>query len=261
MKNEIVPIDMGLTVTQRVNRNHEAVLAVKHAVLQHHVQKIDGKTYLNVSGAQAIGSAMGYTTAIRSLRYVKSDALPGYWEAVAVVLDAGNVVGEGVGCVFDDERGWSKRPHFARQMMAQTRASGRALKGVMGWAAALIGAESSLAEEMPDTASTMAQDEPPTPRRLAAHPKPETPVEAAMVGESTAPVRLVGECCGVQPKESKNGKPYWRIGIKRGDGNEWFTSFEELPDMAGKQVVLTLKPYRDGMIVADCVEDEANVPF
>jgi hypothetical protein len=65
---------------------------------------------------------------------------------------------------------------------------------------------------------------------------------------------------------SKAGKAYWRIGLEQDEGGvEWFTSFKEQSDDAirGKSVVLSLKAWKDGVVVEDLWEavDPAEVPF
>jgi hypothetical protein len=246
---------------ERVRKNAEAVLAVEAVVKRNYIKRIGDKGYLLVAGAQAVGSSLGYTTAVESLRYVPpSEHLSGYWEAVAVVYDRGVVVGRGLGGVFDDERQWSKRDHFARQMMAQTRATGRALKGVMGWATALLGAEGSLAEEMPAEDARMPQEASEAPRRLPSPPK----AASASKGQEGGLRRVRSVLAAVQAKESKAGKPYYRVGLEAQDGvTEWFTSFEEVSISPGVLVEVTLKPYRDGEVVADvvAVTSDEEVPF
>jgi hypothetical protein len=186
--------------------------------------------------------------------------LPGYWEAIAVVFDRGVAVGRGIGGVFDDERQWAKRDHFARQMMAQTRATGRALKGVMGWATALLGAEGSLAEEMPGEGPRMAQDASEVVTRVPSLPSPPN----GSKGQEGGLRRVRAVLAAVQAKESKAGKPYWRVGLEAADGvTDWFTSFDEVSVTPGVMVEVTLKPYRDGEVVSDVVAMPVGeeVPF
>lgn len=239
---------------ERATRNEEAVAAVASMVKRSYILRIGDKGYLMVAGAQAIASSLGYTTGVESVRYVPAnETLPGYWEAIAVVRVDGVEVGRGLGSVFDDERAWKGRDQFARQMMAQTRATGRALKGVMGWAVALLGAETSLAEEMPGDGPTMAQEPSAAPRRVqnlanASEGSKGQPDASGKVR------RIRGRLSGVQAKQSKAGKPYWRVGLEAPDGvTDWMTSFDEVTIQPGVEVELTLKPYRDGEIVTDCV--------
>jgi hypothetical protein len=242
-------------------RNNQAVLAsVAKLVTEHYVIRVQGRGYLTVAGAQAVATAMGYTTAVESVKHVApSDGMAGYWEAHATVLAGGAVIGRGVGCVFDDESPWNKRPQFARQMMAQTRATGRALKGVMGWATALLGTEGSFHEEMPPESPTTAPEPSAAPRRLAAPPKASGDSEGL-----PGPFQQVrGKCAGVEEKTSKAGKPYWRIGVEAGDQVEWFTSFKPIDTgFQGQLVTVELEPYRDGVKVKDVFIDVAEeVPF
>lgn len=251
----IVPIE------DRLRGNQQAVLAVKSLVERNYVSRIQGRAYLMVAGAQAVGSTLGYTTAVKALDYVAPVGnVAGYWKAVAVVLDNGVEVGQGIGCVFDDERPWNTRPQFARQMMAQTRATGRALKGVMGWAFAMLGTEGSLAEEMPAEDATMPQDAPVPSKALSAPPK----ASKGSKGQEGGLRRIRAVLAAVQAKESKAGKPYWRVGLEAADGvTDWFTSFDEVNVTPGVMVEVTLKPYKDGELVSDVVAMPVGeeVPF
>lgn len=224
MANELAVVAAPLSPTELVKRNDEAIRAVRPAVEAHHIMHIKGRRYLGVAGAQAIATAMGYTTGLESLRYVpRTEHLAGYWEAIVAVLLDGRTVGRGAGCVFENESPWNQRAQFARQMMAQTRATGRALKGVMGWACAIIGAENSLAEEMPE------QDE--TPARAPS--KAVIAIEAERVIE--------GGCAGVEHGKTKKGTEYWRVGIENERGGaDWFTSLTAVPNLTGHIVELRI---------------------
>ena len=221
-------------------RNEQAISAVRDVVQRHYMTNIGGRKYLMVAGAQAIATSLGYTTGIESIRHVPAtDDLPGYWEATATVMLSGQHVGRGVSAVFDDERPWNSRPHFARQGMAQTRATGRALKGVMGWACAMLGAEASLAEEMPQEGATVPQDGTEGVKRIPARPA----APKAAKGNPGATREIRGICAGVKELTSKAGKPYWRIALEGEPGKadpEW-TSFKPVPDMAGRMVKVVLE--------------------
>jgi hypothetical protein len=251
-----------LAPQDRVKQNEQLVRALATIVKQNFVIRVSGREYLTVAGAQAIASGMGLTTTTEQLRHVPAtDGMTGYWEATSTVVDhRGVVLGRGVGCVFDDEKPWNTRPQFARQMMAQTRATGRALKGVMGWATALLGAEASLAEEMPAEDARMPQEASEAPRRLPSPPK----APSAPKGQEGGLRRVRSVLAAIQAKESKAGKPYYRVGLEAQDGvTEWFTSFEEVSISPGVLVEVTLKPYRDGEVVADvvAVTSDEEVPF
>ena len=244
-----------------VKRNEEVCRIVGPIVRAKYTQVIQGRNYLTVQGAQAIASSLGYTSGTASLRHVEpTDTVAGYWEATCTVLLNGVIVGSGIGSVFDDERPWNTRPQFARQMMAQTRATGRALKGVMGWAFAALDYEGSIAEEMPEEATRMPQEASAPRKALAAPSKATKPAEGKPAPKGGQQVR--GVCAGVDPKTAKTGKQYWRVGLEA-NGVEWFTSFSAVdPDIIGKLIVLHLKPWQDGVIITDIqVVVEEEVPF
>jgi hypothetical protein len=244
-----------------VKRNEEVCRIVGPIVRAKYTQVIQGRNYLTVQGAQAIASSLGYTSGTASLRHVEpTESVAGYWEATCTVLLNGVIVGSGIGSVFDDERPWNTRPQFARQMMAQTRATGRALKGVMGWAFAALDYEGSIAEEMPEEASRMPQDAPAPRKALAAPSKASKPAEGKPAPKGGQQLR--GICAGVDPKTAKSGKQYWRVGLEA-NGVEWFTSFSAVDaDIIGKLVILHLKPWQDGVIITDIqVVVEEEVPF
>ena len=244
-----------------VKRNQEVCRIVGPIVREKYTQVIQGRNYLTVQGAQAIASSLGYTSGTASLRHVEpTESVAGYWEATCTVLLNGVIVGSGIGSVFDDERPWNTRPQFARQMMAQTRATGRALKGVMGWAFAALDYEGSIAEEMPEEATRMPQEASAPRKALAAPSKASKPAEGKPAPKGGQQVR--GVCAGVDPKTAKSGKQYWRVGLEA-NGVEWFTSFSAVdPDIIGKLVVLHLKPWQDGVIITDIqVVVEEEVPF
>lgn len=244
-----------------VKRNEEVCRIVGPIVRAKYTQVIQGRNYLTVQGAQAIASSLGYTSGTASLRHVEpTDTVAGYWEATCTVLLNGVIVGSGIGSVFDDERPWNTRPQFARQMMAQTRATGRALKGVMGWAFAALDYEGSIAEEMPEEATRMPQEASAPRKALAAPSKASKPAEGKPAPKGGQQIR--GICAGVDPKTAKSGKQYWRVGLEA-NGVEWFTSFSAVdPDIIGKLIVLHLKPWQDGVIITDIqVVVEEEVPF
>lgn len=244
-----------------VKRNEEVCRIVGPIVRAKYTQVIQGRNYLTVQGAQAIASSLGYTSGTASLRHVEpTESVAGYWEATCTVLLNGVIVGSGIGSVFDDERPWNTRPQFARQMMAQTRATGRALKGVMGWAFAALDYEGSIAEEMPEEATRMPQEASAPRKALAAPSKASKPAEGKPAPKGGQQIR--GICAGVDPKTAKSGKQYWRVGLEA-NGVEWFTSFSAVdPDIIGKLVLLHLKPWQDGVIITDIqVVVEEEVPF
>lgn len=252
----------GLTPTQRATANFELVRVLGPVVKAKHVETIQGRAYLKVAGCQAIASGLGYTTGTLSVDFVEeAGSLPAHWKATVGVYDAisGHMVAKGTSAVFLTEARWKKADHFACMGMAQTRATGRALKGVMGWAFSMLDVEGSFLEEMPADGPTTPQEAPAPAKRL---PAPSKPAKAAG-GKQEAFQELRGVLTGVQEKVSKAGKTYWRIGLEAGEGQEWFTSFQPVTIANGEKVVVVLEPYGDGVKVRDCYVDPAGeeVPF
>ena len=252
----------GLTPTQRATANFELVRVLAPVVKAKHVDTIQGKAYLKVAGCQAIASGLGYTTGTLSVDFVEeAGSLPAHWKATVGVYDAisGHMVAKGTSAVFLTEPRWKKADHFACMGMAQTRATGRALKGVMGWAFSMLDVEGSFAEEMPAEGATMPQEAPAPAKRL---PAPPTASDAPQ-GKPAAFQEVRGVLAGVQEKVSKKGSTYWRIGIQAGKKVDWFTSFENVTVPDGEKVVVVLEPYGDGVKVRDCYVDPAGeeMPF
>ena len=244
-----------VTPQELVKRSKDAIAAIRDVVEKHYIEEIDGKRYLKVAGAQAMATSLGYTTGTSTCRYIAKgeDGIPGRWEAVATVMLHGQIVATGISAVFDDERGWSRKPHFARMGMASTRATGRALKGVMGWATALVGAEGSLSEEMPEMGSRTPQVASEPPRRLAPPQDQGTRQKGNRV--------VSGVCCHVREFTAKSGKKYWRIGIEDGDGPDElieFTTFKPVSEDAikGKHIELEIADRQTGPVVEDVWESE-----
>lgn len=259
---------LPITPLARVTANEQLLKAIGPHVERHYVKDIKGRRYVMVAGAQAVATGLGLTTSTESLRYVEAtDSLPGYWEACAAVLnERGTVVARGLGCVFDDEHTWENRPQFARQMMAQTRATGRALKGVVGWSFALLGAESSLAEEMP---ADEAPAVPAPPKRIESSARTvQAPAstELALAGKPPRPrgATLQAVIAEVDEKVSKAGKPYWRVAVEEPTGTRWMTSFRPVdPGVVGRKMVLVMGTTAKGDTVVEDVYEAASeeVPF
>lgn len=122
-------------------------------IIREHSSVIDGKTYIHVSGATLLAGIFGYHVREVRVRRIEIGDV-GAWEATAEIVRAsdGVVLGRGSSICCDDERGWSKRPQFARRAMASTRAAGRALRLFFGHAMTMLGdnVATTTREEMPD---------------------------------------------------------------------------------------------------------------
>ena len=69
-----------LSPQDRVRQNQAVVASVAKLVQDNFIVRVQGRGYLMVQGAQAIGTAMGYTTAIESMRHVPAgdDGIAGW---------------------------------------------------------------------------------------------------------------------------------------------------------------------------------------
>lgn len=119
-----------------------------------------GKLLANVGGREypltecmtLIGRMTGHTVTVEWCRKVPAEwGIGDGWEARAVVIDqGGREVAAAESMCLRSERAWSKRDEFAVRSMAQTRASGKALRLALGYIVTLAGWEALPAEEITD---------------------------------------------------------------------------------------------------------------
>lgn len=119
-----------------------------------------GKLLANVGGREypltecmtLIGRMTNHTVAVEWSRKVPAEwGVGDGWEARAVVMDGnGREVAAAESMCLRSERAWSKRDEFAVRSMAQTRASGKALRLALGYIVTLAGWEALPAEEITD---------------------------------------------------------------------------------------------------------------
>jgi hypothetical protein len=130
------------------------VRAMAPEIIKRYMIPLQGKMYVQVTGATLLANGLGYTVREREVRRIDIPGCGWAWEAVAEVIDreTGMVIGVGSGIVTDDEKPWGSRPMFARRAMASTRAAGRALRLCLGHLFAYLGDKvaSTTAEEMPE---------------------------------------------------------------------------------------------------------------
>lgn len=124
---------------------------------------IQGRDYLKVEGWQFVGSQLGLVPGVEwTKRLTKdTDGIDG-WKARCVIthLDSGNVVGSAESvCDRGEETRrrdgtvhyqWRDATDNAIMAMAQTRATSRAFRHILGWAAKSAGFATTPAEEVPD---------------------------------------------------------------------------------------------------------------
>jgi hypothetical protein len=113
---------------------------------------VGGREYPLTECMTLIGRMTGHTVAVEWSRKVPAEWQVGDgWEARAVVRDQnGHEVAAAESMCLRSERAWSKRDEFAVRSMAQTRASGKALRLALGYIVTLAGWEALPAEEITD---------------------------------------------------------------------------------------------------------------
>jgi hypothetical protein len=118
------------------------------------------RPHVMVDGWLCIGRLTGVSTTVvweRPLRDDDGNVLrdtegrPHGWEAFIEVHDrAGRKVADAASQCARDEKNWKGRDDYALRSMAQTRATGKALRAALGFIAVMAGFESTPAEEMPN---------------------------------------------------------------------------------------------------------------
>ena len=113
---------------------------------------VGGREYPLTECMTLIGRLTGHTVRVEWSRKVPAEwGIGDGWEARAVVMDsAGREVAAAESMCLRSERAWSKRDEFAVRSMAQTRASGKALRLALGYIVTLAGWEALPAEEITD---------------------------------------------------------------------------------------------------------------
>lgn len=98
------------------------------------------------------------------------------WEARALVRDrSGAIIGAAEAQCTRGERTWAKRDDYALRSMAQTRATSKALRSVLGFIMVLAGYEATPEAEMPGS------EPPSTTQRAQASPPPQlTPLQVVL---------------------------------------------------------------------------------
>jgi len=132
--------ERAVEIYDNIKKNFYKLLTDNGEVIQ-----IKGKDYVKYEGWQTIGTAMGILP-----RIVEIVRLDGSYQAKAeaVLVKTGAVIGSGFAICSREEPNWKDKPEFALLAMAQTRASGRALKMILSGMIAHLGFEPTLAEEM-----------------------------------------------------------------------------------------------------------------
>jgi hypothetical protein len=155
---EIEPIDgrMLLGVPDPVDQLEAAerfATALKAKIEQNHLShRIAGNEYLGIDALQMAATALGIVGIVTSTQKLEN----GYAAtAEARTLD-GRLVGRGESQCNRGESSWSRRPDYAVQGMAETRALARAFRGPVGSVISLASFASTPAEEMTSSESEPA---------------------------------------------------------------------------------------------------------
>jgi hypothetical protein len=138
------------------------------------ISNIAGKAYPRVEAWTTLATLVGCSARTEWTKPVlDTDGKQVGWEAaVEVVNSHGVVIGRAEAECLRSERNWSGRDDFALRSMAQTRATGKALRIPLGWIAVLAGYEATPAEEMGDRSTDNKVAEPATTEaKPAAEPK------------------------------------------------------------------------------------------
>ncbi len=133
------------------------------------VQTFSGRTHVMVDGWLCIARLAKVRTHVADESTLKDDkgnvlrdaqGRPHGWQARIEVIDAnGDVVGDAVSQCARDENTWKNRDDYAVRSMAQTRATGKALRVALGFVATMAGFEATPAEEMSPAANHADVDE------------------------------------------------------------------------------------------------------
>lgn len=153
---EIIQIEKTQEVTQF---NFERVLApggaielantIKdYAVSQNLVSNIKGKSYPNVEAWQYAGLLLGLFPRVVSVENLSTDKEYKYRAEVEIRKTNGEVVSTGVGVCSNKEGTKKYFEEYAICSMAQTRATGKAFRLLIGWMFKLADLEATPAEEM-----------------------------------------------------------------------------------------------------------------
>jgi len=121
------------------------------------VKKIQGREFIEVAGWQTLG-AMTRVTPFCEWTRETSDG----WEARVVIRNAqGMDIGAAEAQCTRSEKTWNNRDGYALRSMAQTRATSKALRSVLGFIVVLAGYKDTPAEEIPEDEPRAKQTAPP----------------------------------------------------------------------------------------------------
>ena len=145
------------------------------------ISNIQGKAYPQVEAWLTLASMLRLTTVCEWSRPVQDG-----WEARVFVRDgANNVIGAAEAQCLKTERTKKSWEDYAIRSMAQTRATSKALRSVLGFIMVLAGYQATPAEEMPDNPEPPAKA-PETPQE----PRSQRRAVQSRLGSRWTPWRL-----------------------------------------------------------------------
>lgn len=146
--------DDPVEVIGKATRVADALKAV--VVSKGLISNIQGKQYPQVEAWLTLAAMLNLSPIMEWTKPIE-----GGWEARCIVRNRNDmVVGAAEAQCTRDERSWKSRDDYALRSMAQTRATSKALRSVLGFVMTLAGYQATPAEEMP-------RDD--APRSQAAH--------------------------------------------------------------------------------------------
>ena len=129
---------------ERLEQGKEAAKALMSVAKPVYIQN---QPYLLIGDWQTIGSFYGLFAGADEAEPIIIDNVSGF-RAKAVVRNSDGVIISSAVALCMNEGAWKGREKFAQASMAQTRASSKALRNVVGWVAKLGGYKDTPAEEM-----------------------------------------------------------------------------------------------------------------
>lgn len=155
------PRDSMLVVREPAKILKEAIRAAealkKVIDAKPHKVILNGDVYLENEDWLTVARFYGVTSRIRSTKYIEygdpeTHLIRGFEAtAEAYLVERDAVISAAESMCLSDEPNWSRKPLFQLRSMAQTRASSRVLRQVLGWVVVLAGYKPTPAEEMQDS--------------------------------------------------------------------------------------------------------------
>jgi len=109
------------------------------------VKNIQGREYVEIAGWQTLAAMLRLTSVCEWSRPLEN----GFEARVLVQSPEGSIIGSAEAQCTREERTWKNRDDYALRSMAQTRATAKALRSVLGFVVVLAGYKDTPAEEMP----------------------------------------------------------------------------------------------------------------